>query len=91
MTGLGDASSVDLLRGMAVDDQRMLAHLAARGTRGHPPNRGWADLPRVAARRGAVADGVWAVNSPTFPTRHGRYVDPHRGVAVGLRDLRVAA
>jgi CRP-like cAMP-binding protein len=30
MTDLGDASSVDVLRGMAVDDQRMLAHIATK-------------------------------------------------------------
>src|SRR3979490_2012748 len=40
---------------------------------------------------GAHDERVEAAPDVAFPTRHGRDVGLHRGVAVGLRDLRGAA
>src|SRR5207244_11465976 len=46
-------------------------------------------LARVG--NGAHDERVEAAPDVAFPARHGRDVSLHRGVAVGLRDLRVAA
>src|SRR5207249_375705 len=49
-------------------------------------------LDRFAhARDGAHDEGVETAADVAFPARHGRDVGLHGGVAVGLRDLRVAA
>src|SRR5438105_14962293 len=45
----------------------------------------------VHAGDGAHDEGVEAAADVAFPARHGRDAGLHGGVAVGLRDLRVAA
>ena len=44
----------------------------ARGSRGHPPNRGLAGLLRHSVGRGSVADGVCAVDFSADPGADGR-------------------
>jgi hypothetical protein len=50
------------------------------------PSHGLSDI-----RHGAPDQRIETAPDVAFPARHGRDIGLHRGVAIALRDLRVAA